>query len=91
MTTTTVGNAVVGTTPVQVVAALTGRVQLLLSKAGGVPVYVGIDDTVSPSTGFAWDFPSPLSLPATGAVWAVVSGDESNTTAVTVSWLSVGP
>jgi hypothetical protein len=72
MTTTTVGNTVLGTSPVQVVAALTGRVQLLLSKAGGSAVFIGIDNTVTPQSGFAWDFASPLSLPATGAVWAVI-------------------
>jgi hypothetical protein len=91
MSTTTVGQTIVGTTPVQVVASLTGRTQLLLSKAGGVPVFIGADDTVTPQTGFAWDFASPLVLPATGAVWAVVAGDEANTTAVAISWLSVGP
>jgi hypothetical protein len=77
-------------TATQVVPELRGRTMLQLSKQGGNTIYLGADDTVSPTNGYIWDGFDPISLPTDGPLYAIVAGDGSNPSGVT-SWASVSP
>jgi hypothetical protein len=60
-----------------------------LSKAGGNSVWLGADDTASPTTGYQWDGFDPISLPIKGPLFGVVGNDGSNPTGVVITWAQV--
>jgi hypothetical protein len=60
---------------------------LTLSKVGSGSIYLGVDGTVTPASGFLWEGSAPLSLPTVTALFGILVGDSGGeATTATVSY-----
>jgi hypothetical protein len=73
-------------TPTQIVPANSGRDAILITNTSSTAIYIGASSSVSTSNGhyLPGTAGASVSIPTTGAIWAISSGG-----AVTVTYLEV--